>query len=81
MTNFVAIIENHDRTARRAVLPPVGATKDFDKDYATREWLWPYLGTRWHLVEFLDVHIIREDQRSTPPLPASNTTDSNDDGP
>jgi hypothetical protein len=51
----IAIIENHDRTTKRAILVPKGQSLDFDEGKITRKWLWPYLGSDWHLVEFLEV--------------------------
>lgn len=32
-----------------------GQSEDFDKDSATRKWLWPHLGRDYHLVAFVDI--------------------------
>lgn len=56
MSTHVAIIQKHDTDMRRAVMVPPEQSLDFDPGPgATRRWLWPYLGTEWHLVEFLEI--------------------------
>ncbi len=52
---FVAIIRRHDNRVRSVVIPPSGATQDFDTGRASRAWLHPYLEDHSHLVEFLNV--------------------------
>lgn len=52
---YVAIIEHHDYTIRRAVLVPKGQSLEFDEGAITRGWLHPYLGRDWHLKEFLKI--------------------------
>lgn len=49
---YVALLERHDRTAKKVVLVPGGQSLDFDKGTATRAWLHPHLGADWHLNEF-----------------------------
>lgn len=51
----VAIIELHETTKRKAVIVPTDQSLDFDEGDATRRWLWPYLGTDHHLVEFVEI--------------------------
>jgi len=52
----VAIIRNHDYPNMvRAIKVPDGQSLGFDEDGATRKWLWPYLGTEWHLIEIVEV--------------------------
>lgn len=53
----IALLQRHDRTQRRTVLVPLGQSLGFDEDGATRRWLWPYLGTEWHLDGFLPLEI------------------------
>lgn len=50
---FVAILEMHERTIRKAVLVPPGQSLEMDE--GARRWLHPYIGTEWHLVEFLKI--------------------------
>lgn len=52
---YVAILEMHDETKRKAVLVPLGQSLEFDEGSATRRWLHPHLGTDWHLVEFIEI--------------------------
>ena len=57
-TTHVAIIETHqgDRPHQKlAVMVPVGQSLDFDEGKITRAWLHPYLGSRFHLVEFVEI--------------------------
>lgn len=54
-SSYVAVIERHDLTQKKAVPVPCGQSLDFDADDATRRWLWPVLGSEWHLVEFLPI--------------------------
>ena len=55
----VAIIETHigiKPHKKLAVPVPLGQSLDFDEGpVATRRWLHPYLGTQFHLVEFVEV--------------------------
>lgn len=59
MITHVAIIETHDDVRpyrKRAILVPAGQSLDFDPGPgADRRWLWPYLGTDFHLVEFVEI--------------------------
>ena len=51
MPTHVAIIEKNDMSERRAVIVPPGS----DLGYAGRQWLHPYFGHDWHLVEFIEI--------------------------
>jgi hypothetical protein len=52
---FVAVIEKHDRTEKRFVKVPLNQSLELDEESATRKWLWPYLKSEYHLVEFLEI--------------------------
>ncbi len=56
---YVAIIETHVgiRPHKKIAVPvPAGQSLDFDPGPgATRRWLNPYLGTEFHLVDFVEV--------------------------
>ena len=55
-TRFVAILQRHDSSKETKNVPvPDGQSLDFDEGAATRRWLWPHLGTEWHLMEFRPV--------------------------
>jgi hypothetical protein len=54
-SQHIAIIERHDYTEKRAVLVPPGQSLGMGESWPVRPWLMPYLGSDWHLVEFLDV--------------------------
>lgn len=56
-TQYVAILRQHDRTEKKAILVPAGQTLEFDEGDATRRWLWPYLGEEWHLAEFIPINM------------------------
>lgn len=70
--SFAAIIERHDKSERRIVIPPhgTGITRDMDAGGATRNWLHPYIGEDWRLVEFLDV----QESSEGPPQDAEHGT-------
>lgn len=52
-SEYIAILERHDRTIQRAILVPYGQSLEFDEGTICRAWLSPYLGTKWHLVAFV----------------------------
>lgn len=55
-----AILRNFaDGTVLKLLPVPVGQSLEMD-DNGTRPWLWPLIGTEWHLVEF-----VREDALAT----------------
>jgi hypothetical protein len=60
-STHVAILERDDaegdwRGNHKAVLVPPGQSLDFDDGPgATRKWLYPYLGTEYHLLEFIEL--------------------------
>lgn len=58
----VAIIKHHEWGAWRAIELPTGQSAEFDEGSATRRWLYPYLGTDWHLLDIVDVE-------TAPPIP------------
>lgn len=52
----VAVIRNGDLPEKKVVIMPPGQPLGFDPGPGTtRRWLWPYLGSSWHLVEFLEI--------------------------
>lgn len=51
----VAIIQHLEFSKWRAIKLKEEQSVDFDEDAATRRWLWPFIGTEWHLLEIVDV--------------------------
>lgn len=48
--------EDHDEVrVMKAVIVPAEQTLGFDEESATRKWLWPYLGTEYHLFGFVEI--------------------------
>lgn len=50
----------------KAVVVPKGQSLDFDPDAATRKWLWPHLGTEYHLLGFIDAHTALKSEGLSP---------------
>ena len=50
----VAIIRHHEFNEWRAIELKEGQSVDFDEDGATRRWLWPFIGTEWHLLQIVE---------------------------
>lgn len=49
---MMARLRRHDRSEERLVPVPAGQSLDLDEGDITRRWLWPHLGTEWHLIGF-----------------------------
>ena len=60
-TKHIAILQKHnDRNIFKLVPVPEGQSLEFDKEGATRRWLWPHIGNEWHLAEFVELGRVEE---------------------
>lgn len=67
----IAILETHTRpTKKKAIIVPEGQGLDFDEGTEDRKWLWPYIGTKWHLREFIEIICDAQDKPYDPTTPA-----------
>ena len=48
-----ALLERHDRKGTKLIPVPLNQSEEFDDTGATRKWLHPYLGSEYHLVDFV----------------------------
>lgn len=51
--SYIALLESHDYKQLKWVPVPAGQSLDFDDGTATRRWLYPHLGSEWHLLRFV----------------------------
>ncbi len=68
MTNLVrhvAILRRHDRTDVKLVPVPAGQSIDMD-EHGRRQWLWPHIGTEWHLMDFVALRSLPERLQDEP---------------